>query len=272
MNVSFEHLRSHSRLLDTVGTLCAISRKQILTLFLELLDPNLKRGDGRHGVEQQLDSHQKEIDHLHQTNTELMNKLNQMTMELHELKAAKTVPGLQSIRNTSDTLSSSDELIIASELFDLEVKQLRETKATFHKVIRSLQAKSADLEVLEQWCDPNEEAAGQVEAKKAHGSNSPTESRHSLADHVLEVAATGGAVNVQIPTVVPGHYAASESGIVEIPIRSVHKSASDNNLRLARESGPIRSDFTRSVKLCLLIFQKPGDKFVTEARTSSLSI
>jgi chaperonin cofactor prefoldin len=199
--------------------------------YIELPNLPTEENERRNGVEQQLESHQKEINLLHQTNAELMEKLNQMTVELQELKASKTavgseVPGSSQTRRVdNEKVEANDELTIASELLELELKQLRETKSTFNKVIQSLQAKSADLELLEQWCDPEQEVP---EVMKR--SSTPHESRHSLGNPEPEVGATGGAVNVQVPIVVPGHYAESEAGVVESSSRSLHKSISDNAL------------------------------------------
>jgi hypothetical protein len=188
------------------------------------------------GVEQQLELHQKEIDYLHQTNAELMDKLNQMTVELHELRSTASAKGppspgsSQPTRLTSENLETNDELAIASELLDLELKQLRETKSTFNKVIQSLQAKSADLELLEQWCDPQSDVPEVVKRN-----STPHASKHSSIIPEPEVGATGGAVNVQVPTVVPGHYAASEAGVVETSNRSLHGSVSDDAFRPTKE-------------------------------------
>jgi hypothetical protein len=206
---------------------------------IELPDLPNEENKRENGVEQQLDSHQKEIDFLHQTNAELMEKLNQMTVELQELKAPKATDELRTLekglppRKDSENLDVNDELAIASELLELELKQLRETKSTFNKVIQSLQAKNADLELLEQWCDPEQEVVEDVKRiSTPHGST------HSLGDPGPEVGATGGAVNVQVPTVVPGHYAASEAGVVETLNRSLQKSASDDALGSGIGSSP----------------------------------
>jgi hypothetical protein len=167
-----------------------------------------------------------------------MEKLNQMTVELQELKTARET----SYFSVSDTfqptsledaqISSSDELVIASELLELELKQLRETKFTFNKIIRSLKAKSAGLELLQQWCEP--EVDGEVVAER---SSTPAESGSGLADPLPEADATGGAVNVKLPKVVPGHYAASEAGVVEMSSPSLHRSASDDALQSTTEWG-----------------------------------
>jgi hypothetical protein len=201
-------------------------------------------------VEQQLIAHEKEIEILHKTNDNLMAKLDIMTKELTELKNGGLSPdGLYSrsasrltdnrpvSRMTSDRSvsrltntqpGSPPEVIAAEELYDLEVKQLRETRATFDRVVKSLRNKNTELDLLEKWHDADVEDNSPTPRRVP----SPVDSIHDVAEMNPVVEGIGRAVAAMQPTVVSGHDAASEMGILEMtPARALRKSASESALR-----------------------------------------
>ncbi|KAE9962914.1 hypothetical protein EG328_011924 [Venturia inaequalis] len=179
-------------------------------------------------VTDQLVAHQKEIETLHKTNDDLMEKLDTMTREILELKSVGLSPmtsrfsdmrpgsRLTNTRTSSritDTRSDSPpEVVAAEELYDLEVKQLRETRATFDRVVHSLRTKNTELDLLEKWHDGDVEDTLQILRRLP----SPVDSIHNLRELDHEVEGLGRAVAAMQPTVVAGHDAASEMGILEM--------------------------------------------------------
>lgn len=162
-----------------------------------------------------------------------MSQLNEMTKEIRELKERNqpsvVSTGLTSPDPESETKNDADT---TNELLDLEVKELRETKATFNKVVKSLQAKSAELELLEKWVDDEDDG---VDLAKNEAKQTLEDNAADLTEVSPEMGASGGAVKVQVPTVVHGHYAESEAAVVEIPARVLQKSTSDEALRHRKE-------------------------------------
>ncbi|TID27942.1 putative major antigen-like protein [Venturia nashicola] len=190
-------------------------------------------------VTNQLDAHQKEIETLHKTNNNLKEKLNIMTREMVELKSVGLSPSDIFTRSTSrfsdmqpssrlaNNRSSSRmtdmrpespaEIVAAEELYDLEVKQLRETRATFDRVVHSLRNKSTELGLLEKWHDADVE--DDLETRRRIPS--PVDSIHDSDEIDHELEGIGTTVAAMQPTIVAGHDATSEMGVLETPSAAV---------------------------------------------------
>jgi hypothetical protein len=167
-----------------------------------------------------------------------MAKLNEMTQEIRGLKERKQSTLISTgLASPQSELDATNDAEAANELLDLEVKQLRETKATFNKIVKSLQAKSAELELLENWVDEEDEVVKLVDNETQQ---TLEDSAEDLTDITPEIGASGGAVKVQVPTVVRGHYAESEAAIVEVPAQILQKSTSDEALRHRKNNQAIQ--------------------------------
>lgn len=209
-------------------------------------------------VTNQLVAHQKEIETLHKTNDNLVEKLNNMTREMVELRSVGLSPVDSSARSTSrlsdmrpgsrlrNNRSSSritdmrpdspPEVMAAEELYDLEVKQLRETRATFDRVVHSLRSKNTELGLLEKWHDAEHEDSLQTLRRIP----SPVDSIHNLTEIDHEVEGIGRAVAAMQPTVVAGHDAASEMGILETQSAAVVAEYDDTSDLDVMETPPAR--------------------------------
>jgi hypothetical protein len=195
------------------------------------------------GVEQQLLVHQKEIDTLHKTNIDLMEKLQKMTEELNDLKTgglytdSGEVVYSRSVSRLAENsrLGSPPEVAAAEEMYELQVKQLHETRATFDKVVRSLQEKNTELGVLESLVDGEKDD----DSPTPRNARSPVVSVQELKEPAHDLP---WAANVMQPKLVHGHYAASVSGVLEIPINSLslRRSASEGTLRSKKEWKSLR--------------------------------
>lgn len=209
-------------------------------------------------VAKQLVAHQKEIETLHKTNDNLMEKLDIMTRELVELRSVGFSPSDMFARSTSRlsdirpgsrlTINRSSsrmadarpgsppEVVAAEELYDLEVKQLRETRATFDRVVHSLRNKNTELDLLEKWHDADVEDNLQTPIRLP----SPVDSIHNLTEMDCEVEGIGRAVAAMQPTLVSGHDAASEMGVLEMPSTRMATEYGDTSEVGVMETPPAR--------------------------------
>ncbi|KAF2419022.1 hypothetical protein EJ08DRAFT_44028 [Tothia fuscella] len=197
--------------------------------------------DVQTAVGDQLLVHQREIDNLHETNATLMEKLNQMTQEIRELKEDKTVSQMPD-------RATNENIMEATALLDLEIKELQETKTTFNRIVHSLQSKTAQLEALESGSGKQEEGST-LNIEETVQDLALLE--EMLPDAPPEMGAAPGAVNVQMPHVVhddTANYAKSEAAIVETPAHVLTRSASDHAIDFKREILTTRNiDTVRSI-------------------------
>ncbi|QDS72531.1 hypothetical protein FKW77_000285 [Venturia effusa] len=186
-------------------------------------------------VTEELVARQKEIKTLQRTNDDLMEKLGTMTRELGQLKSAGRSPSAshnrsasrlsdrQSASGITDERSSSRltdtrpgslrEVVAAEELYHREVKQLRETRATFDRVVDSLRTRNTELELLGKWHDSDIEDNFHTPERVP----SPIHPMHNLAEASRVAEGVGRAAAAMQPLIVAGHDAASEKGVLEAP-------------------------------------------------------